>query len=338
MQRADRVHCRPMLRRVASAMFDKVVFAGGGNRCWWQAGFWDAVSARIELHPRVIAAVSSGAATACLVHANDSSRALAWYQRELAGLRSNVRWTNLVRRGEPLLPHAAIYRKALRALLGGERFRQLLWSAPEIRVPISRLPPGYGPLRATVTGLLAQALERYVDRGLHPTRGRRLGFTHEVIRVQDCRSERELVDLLVAASCMPPFTPMATITGLPCLDGGLVDTAPVDIVADVPGSTLVLLTRHRRGLTPVFVREGRVYVQPSRPIGVARWDYTAPSRLRAAYDLGAADAAAFVALFIHDWMPGSSPAPVAVPGDGRVEGPIDGRVSLPRVTPVPLAP
>ena len=24
-------------------MFDQVVFAGGGNRCWWQAGFWDVV-------------------------------------------------------------------------------------------------------------------------------------------------------------------------------------------------------------------------------------------------------------------------------------------------------
>ncbi len=35
-------------------MFDKVVFAGGGHRCWWQAGFWEVLRAEIELRPRVI--------------------------------------------------------------------------------------------------------------------------------------------------------------------------------------------------------------------------------------------------------------------------------------------
>ena len=28
-------------------MFDAVVFAGGGNRCYWQGGFYEAVSERI---------------------------------------------------------------------------------------------------------------------------------------------------------------------------------------------------------------------------------------------------------------------------------------------------
>ena len=37
-------------------MFDKVVFAGGGHRCWWQAGFWEVLRAEIELRPRVIGA------------------------------------------------------------------------------------------------------------------------------------------------------------------------------------------------------------------------------------------------------------------------------------------
>jgi hypothetical protein len=138
---------------------------------------------------------------------------------------------------------------------------------------------------------------------------------------------------------MPPFRAMETLAGLPCLDGGLVDPAPVDVVADVPGSTLVLLTRHRRGLSPVFVRDGRVYVQPSRPIGVGRWDYTAPSRLRAAYDLGVADGTAFVALFVHDRMPAALPPPaMPVPNDGSGGGSVEGWVSRPRATPVLLAP
>ncbi len=344
-----------------NAMFDKVVFAGGGNRCWWQAGFWDALTARIELRPRVIAAVSAGAATACLLHANDSRRALAWFQRELGDMRSNVRWTNLLRRGQPLMPHAAIYRKALRALLGGDRFRELLWSAPEIRVAVTRLPPGRSPLRASASGLMAYALDKYVDRSLHSTRGRRLGFTHEIHRVQDCRTDRELIDLLVASSSTPPFTPVEMLGGMPCLDGGLVDTAPVDVVADVPGGTLVLLTRFRPGLAPVFVRDGSVYVQPSRPIAVSSWDYTSPARFRAAHELGVADGNAFVALFDRDGLPLSAaptpqgtPLPAALPASPVTALPPVPRGTLgtaasspaipesllspPRVSPEPIAP
>ena len=99
-------------------MFDKVVFAGGGHRCWWQAGFWEVLRAEIELRPRVIGATSMGAFMACLVHANDSRRALAWYERELAGVRTNIAWLNLFRKDAPLFRQGGIYRKSMRAVLG----------------------------------------------------------------------------------------------------------------------------------------------------------------------------------------------------------------------------
>jgi predicted acylesterase/phospholipase RssA len=278
-------------------MFDKVVFAGGGHRCWWQAGFWDTVSGEIELHPRVIGAVSAGAVTACLLHANDSKRALAWYERELAHVRSNVNWLNLMRRGERLMPHAAIYRKALRALLGGDHFRQLMWRAPEIRVLIARLPPGMSAGRAALRGLLAYNIEKYRHGSLHAGIGERLGFTHEIRRVQDCRGERELVDLLMASSCTPPFTPLELLDGEPCLDGGLMDNVPVATVADVPGQTLVLATRRYKRMAPVFARDGRVYVQPSQRLAAASWDYTAPASYLKTYDQGRRDGDAFLRMF-----------------------------------------
>ena len=278
-------------------MFDKVVFAGGGHRCWWQAGFWDQVAGEIELHPRVIGGVSAGAVTACLLYANDSKRALAWYERELAGVRSNINWFNLVRRGQRLMPHAAIYRKALRALLGGENFRQLMWRAPEIRVQFSRLPPGMSPGRAVLKGLVAYNVEKYWRGSLHPAFGERLGFTHEVKRVQDCRSERELVDLLVASSCTPPFTPIELLDGEPCLDGGLMDNVPIGTVADVPGQTLVLTTRRYRKFAPVFVRDGRMYVQPSERVAASSWDYTSPAKFQKTYDLGRRDGEQFLKAF-----------------------------------------
>ena len=301
-------------------MFDKVVFAGGGHRCWWQAGFWEQLSGEIELHPRVIGAVSAGAATACLLYANDSKRALAWYERELKGLRSNINWFNLLRPGERLMPHAAIYRKALRALLGGENFRQLMWRAPEIRVQYSRLPPGMSPGRAMLSGVMAYSVEKYWRGSLHPTWGQRMGFTHEVKRVQDCRSERELVDLLVASSCTPPFTPLEMIDGVACIDGGLVDSVPIGTVADVPGQTLVLMTRRYKSLAPVFARNGLIYVQPSRNVAASSWDYTSPAKYHKTYDLGRRDAVDFLKTFAlgryHD--PGAH-----APGSGAGSEPYD---------------
>ncbi len=278
-------------------MFDKVVFAGGGHRCWWQAGFWDVVSSEIELRPRVIGAVSAGAATACLLLGNDTKRALAWYERELAGVRSNVNWLNLFRRDRRLFPHAAIYRKALRALLGGDHFRRLMWHAPEIRVLLTRLPDGMRPGTAVFRGILAYNVEKYVHGTLHPQAGRRLGFVGETRRVQDCRSERELVDLLIASSCTPPFTPLELYDNAPCLDGGLIDNVPVGLVDDVPGSTLVLTTRRYKKRAPVFALGDRLYVQPSAPIPVASWDYTSPKRYQATYALGRKDGEAFLQTF-----------------------------------------
>jgi hypothetical protein len=55
---------------------------------------------------------------------------------------------------------------------------------------------------------------------------------------------------------------------------------------------LVLLTRpfSRESLPR---REGVTYVQPSRAVPVAKWDYTSPDRVREAYDLGREDGARF---------------------------------------------
>ncbi len=277
-------------------MFDKVVFAGGGHQCWWQAGLWETVSGEIELHPRVIGAVSAGAATVCLLYANDIRRALAWYERELKGVRSNVNWLNLVRSGQRLVPHAAIYRRALRALLGGENFRQLMWRAPEIRVQYARLPQGMSPLRAGLGCMVASRVESW--RGsLQTTTGQRLGLIREVKRVQDCRSERELVDLLVAASCMPPFAPIELVDGEPCVDGELIDRIPVGTVADVPGQTLVLMARRYPSLAPVFARDGLLYVQPSETLAVSGWDYTSAARFQKTFDLGRRDGEAFLKTF-----------------------------------------
>jgi predicted acylesterase/phospholipase RssA len=42
-------------------MFDAVVFAGGGNRCYWHGGFYEAAVARLGLSPRLVVGTSAGA-------------------------------------------------------------------------------------------------------------------------------------------------------------------------------------------------------------------------------------------------------------------------------------
>src|SRR5690606_7875750 len=123
-----------------------------GHRCWWQAGFWETVAPAIALRPRVIAGVSAGAATACLLYANDSRAALDYYREVLKGKPRNAYPLNLLRRGHRVFPHNEIYRNALKALLGGEHFRQLLGSAPEIRVQFARIPRWLGPRSAITVG------------------------------------------------------------------------------------------------------------------------------------------------------------------------------------------
>ena len=279
-------------------MFDKVVFAGGGHRCWWQAGFWEVLRAEIELRPRVIGATSMGAFMACLVHANDSRRALAWYERELAGVRTNIAWLNLFRKDAPLFRQGGIYRKSMRAVLGGEHFRQLLWAAPEIRIGCALPPP-------TLTERQLRRLSwreyrrdaRLMPAALHARSERTAMFVPHVKRLQDCRTERELFDLLQAASALPPLVPPVELDGVPACSGSLVDPVPVDLVADVPGQTLVLTTRTYNRKTPVFALEGRLYVQPSVPLPVGSWDFTSPQRFLKAYEQGRVDAESFLKLF-----------------------------------------
>jgi hypothetical protein len=44
-------------------MFDAISFAGGGNRCYWQGGFVEAMAGRLELKPKLAVEVSAGACT-----------------------------------------------------------------------------------------------------------------------------------------------------------------------------------------------------------------------------------------------------------------------------------
>ncbi len=269
--------------------YDSVVFAGGGNRCVWQAGFYRTVAEALGFVPARVAAASAGAAVAAVLFAGRFDPALAHFKRATSTNPRNVHWANLLN-GAPVFPHAAMYRRALLAVID-EGALAKLHAGPELRVPITRAPRWLGPRAAFVVAGLAEVVEHLVGPPVHPRLAPRLGFRADYRTVRDCPTPEALADLVLASSCTPPFTPLLRHAGEPAFDGGIADNVPVDALGDAPGRTLVLLTRRYR---KVPVHESRIYAQPSTAVPVSSWDYTNPAGLQAAYDLGQRDGERFV--------------------------------------------
>ncbi|MGE8364580.1 patatin-like phospholipase family protein [Cupriavidus sp.] len=279
----------------AASPFDQVVFAGGGNRCWWQAGWWDTVAPELGLRPRVITGISAGAATACMVYTHDSREVMAYYSKVLAGNRRNAYWGNLLNK-QRVFPHYGIYRTALLSIFGDGRLARLQ-AAPEIRIGVAHIPRWSGPRLAVMAGLVAYNIEKHWLKTLHPRLGRKLGFHPEFVRAQDCGSPEQLADLLLQSSSTPPFTPVLRRDGRPVLDGGMVDNVPVDALDATPGDVLVLVTRLYPRPRRFVLQHGaqrRLYLQPSQRVPISSWDYTQPGAMTGAYDLGRRDGETFL--------------------------------------------
>lgn len=281
------------------SQFDQVVLAGGGNRCWWQAGFWHVLNEKIPQTPKKLIAISAGAATACLFYARPGKSGAEWglnyYAQALDKVRKNANWANLFS-SDPVFPHHQIYRAALKNILGG-RF-DLIKKGPEIEIGLAKTPRWLGPRLSVAVGLTVYNLEKYFKKSLHPTLGKTIGFTREFIRAQDCASEDDLIELILQSSCTPPFTPVMYRDGQAVLDGGLVDNVPIDgLSLSLEGSprskVLVLLTR-RYSQPDHFVKElpglRLTYIQPSHPVPISSWDYAHHELMPLTYQQGRADA------------------------------------------------
>jgi predicted acylesterase/phospholipase RssA len=281
------------------SQFDQVVLAGGGNRCWWQAGFWHVLNEKIPQTPKKLIAISAGAATACLFYARPGKSGVEWglnyYAQALDKVRKNANWANLFS-SDPVFQHHQIYRAALKNILGG-RF-DLIKKGPEIEIGLAKTPRWLGPRLSVAVGLTVYNLEKYFKKSLHPTLGKTIGFTREFIRAQDCASEDDLIELILQSSCTPPFTPVMYRDGQAVLDGGLVDNVPIDGLSlspeDSPRSNVLVLLTRRYSQPDYFVKElpglRLTYIQPSHPVPISSWDYAHHELMPLTYQQGRADA------------------------------------------------
>lgn len=265
--------------------YDAVVFSGGGCRCFWQAGFWEEAGA--VLQPKAIAAVSAGSAFACAAIGGRSRAVLDEFKRRCAANEKNFYVSNLPKRVSPF-PHHGMYRGTILETTD-EGMLARLREGPQIRVLLAHPPEHWAPGPAAALGLASYRAEGWITRTVHPTWPRRLGFRSQVVTANDCSSPKELADLILQSSCLPPLVPILRRGGEPVIDGAVIDNVPVGLVAEAR-STLVLLTRQYRKLPR---RPGVEYLQPSEKIPVALWDYASPERIEATFQLGLRDGAAF---------------------------------------------
>jgi len=247
-------------------MFDAVVFAGGGNRCYWQGGFYEAAAARLGLSPELVVGASAGAFAAAysLLEAGPVTRTRVISARDPN--RRNFDFSAW-RSGKPLCPVGPLYTELINETIDADAFKRLQVMT-DFRIAVSRLPHGLSPSFGAAIGIGAYQLEKQIFHPVHPRLGRALGFRSEFVAARSLTDPQQFREALMASSGVPPFMPITNVAGWPAFDGGLVDNAPVEPIEPIEsagGRSLVLLTRTYKSIPSV---KGRTYVQPSRKVEV----------------------------------------------------------------------
>jgi predicted acylesterase/phospholipase RssA len=263
-----------------------LVLEGGGTRCTWQAGFISALQQQAAIKPDVIWSVSASSAVACATALDRLEPAVQCFRSYIATNKKNFYLSGLFT-NRPIFPQAAIYREALLKVFD-QAAVEALHRGPEIKVLLTRTCPSLPGYAGVFAGLSIYALSR-----LSGQRGplARFGFSKEFISVKECRTPEELADLVLASSCTPPITPLFSFQGRTALDGGLMESVPMNGLPQPASTTLVLCTTRGRALKP---RPGLVLVEPSQEPRIASWDYTDPVAIDDLYDLGQKDGVAFM--------------------------------------------
>jgi len=249
---------------------------------------WDDV-----LLPRT-AVVASCSAGACVITTYLSGRrteAREYWLSRVRGITRNFDWPKLLR-GERAAPQGEIYRDTLLVTFsdgGLERIRQQPFP---IYVLAASLPRWLPASLSAALGIGLYSVERSFKRGPHPRLPGMLGFAPVAVDARTCETPDELSNLILASSATPPSTPIGAFRGQQLLDGGMVDNAPAFVAEGHPGvsRSIVLLTRPYHP-SVLGVQGRRLYLAPTRPTPINRWDYTQPHLLDDTIAMGEREAA-----------------------------------------------
>jgi predicted acylesterase/phospholipase RssA len=266
--------------------FDQLVFSGGGLRCFWQGGFLDVVRDEIGLAPDRITGVSGGALSACCFVARRGPQMLERMCEAFGRNDSNVAWDSFQEDG--LTPHQRLYRQCVDEVLD-ETARQQIVNGPSLTILLGHPPLSGLPKLSGTAATLAYEAELHSIASPHFNWAQKIGLGTSRVDARKAARDGTLTDLVAAAAVIPPVFEPPEWEGRPVVDGGMADQAPMPDPDE--GDTLILLTRHYSGLTPV---PGRTYLDPSEPCPVDKIDFTDPAKLRDTWSCGEADGRSYL--------------------------------------------
>lgn len=271
--------------------FDTVVFAGGGNRCWWQAGLISRLTEQGIALPSQLIGTSAGAAIAAAYLVNGIPQAL---ESCVALYRQNdtlFHWKKL-RRLEVVFAHRQIYPSWIQSFITGPAFEAVRGSSYRLTAAVTHPIRLLGCSISISLATAAYLIDKKLWHSIHPQIPKYFGLRQGFYLLHECTTLEGGHALLCAAAAAPPVMPPVKIRGLCAFDGGYTDNAPIVPQSESEkAATLVLLTRHYPYHPTMFRHGGRTYVQPSRPVPVSTWDCTAKATVMDAFTLGYDDAA-----------------------------------------------
>jgi len=271
------------------SQLDVLAFAGGGNRCWWQAGVTAyALDAGLRL-PSMLVGTSAGAAMAASCMTVGPKAALDSCERLFAENDRMFHWRSMARM-RLHFAHQQTYPAWIASIVDASTFPMVALAPQKLQVAVSRPAALLGRHGSIAAATLAYIVDKKLAHSIHPRLPRFLGLKQQFFGLHQCDSHESARALLNASAAAPPLTHPVILEGQWAFDGGYMDNAPLPSQsARERERTLVLLTRHYPRRPDVFTHDNRTYWQPSRRIPVSTWDCTARSTVRQAFDLGYED-------------------------------------------------
>lgn len=270
-------------------LFDQLVFSGGGTRCMWQGGFIHVLNDSVPMAPKRITGVSGGACSGCGFVTHRGRQVLDIFVKAFSRIDRNLPVDELFD-GEPgKSPHQQAYRDVIEDSFGDAEARRIVAEGPSLQVLIAR-PPDTSWARMTGAAMtLVYVADSKIRSTPHLTWAQKAGLTEELVDANQAARDGRLTDLICAAATIPPAFDPPDWDGLPAIDAGMADQAPMPEPDE--GTSLILLTKRFRNFPDI---PGRTYVQPSEEVPADKIDFTDPEKLERTWALGESDARTFL--------------------------------------------
>jgi predicted acylesterase/phospholipase RssA len=272
-----------------SRSYQNIVFAGGGNRCWWQAGLIESLSQHACWQARCFIGASAGASIATAFATGRIQESLEAAVARFNATPRNIEWRDLLKGKRPfMLPR--IYPDWISTFLDSADLNKLKRAKLKVEVVITR-PIRYLPLTlSTLMALALYASEKFWLKNFHARLPHHLGFRAEYLNLAHSADLDEARTWLLASAAAVPITPTHRVKDRAALDGGFYDSVPLPTDRADDQKTLILLTRHRPNLPQIFSHQRRVYLQPAKAVAAINMDCTNGTNVMMTYEQGRREA------------------------------------------------